>query len=80
MFSRAVTSTHRLNFCRLGTRPLPDTISAPQQGRWFFSSTGGLSDFFVNAAAGQTVNLVEGRYSLPPSSYEMVAAVGSNLE
>ena len=34
----------------------------------------------MNADAGLTVNLVEGRYSLPPSSYEMVSAVGRNLE
>jgi hypothetical protein len=33
----------------------------------------------LNVTAGQTVNLVEGGYSLALSSYEMVAAVGKSL-
>ena len=34
----------------------------------------------MNAAAGQTVNLVEGGHSLPLSIYDMVAPVGKTLE
>jgi Ca2+-binding RTX toxin-like protein len=34
----------------------------------------------LNAAAGQTVNLVEGGHSLPLSIYDMVAPVGKKLE
>ena len=34
----------------------------------------------MNAAAGQTVNLVEGGHSLPLSIYDMVAPVGKKLE